>query len=291
VFAQDPESAPSSTSDQREATNEYAAFVGDGNRIEISSPTQAEPVDTYLQHLLKQLQQSWGSYIPDEARNGTTSQVTAVFEIRPNGKILKGDPRIVASSGQPKLDMAAVYAIRFWKQYDSLPTGFQSATLKVQVRFWYNVSRTTWIDVPPALLPGGGPANTVQSPQSGSPNGVGILSDTLGVDFRPYVRRMLAALKKNWSAVMPEEAKMGDRGVTYVQYTILPNGALADASPQVQQGSGKAPLDKAALTAVENSAPFEPLPHEFHGPYLRLRVVFIYNIPPSEVNIKPTGKE
>jgi hypothetical protein len=33
------------------------------------------------------------------------------------------------------------------------------------------------------------------------------------------------------------------------------------------------------MSSIHASNPFEPLPSEFHGPYIRLRIVFLYNLP------------
>lgn len=288
--ARSQEAPQTSASSRNENTNEYAASVGDGNRIEISSPTQGTQLDAYLRHLLTQLQQSWVSFIPDEARNRPTAQVTAVFEILRNGQISKGDPRVVSGSGNAELDKAAVYAIRFWRRYDALPAGFQGADLKVQVHFLYNVSRITSVEIPPALLPGRVSTGIVRLSHSGLPDGVDILSDTQGVNFTPYVNRILAVLKQRWLELMPEEAKMGQRGATYVTLEILPDGSLSPEGVLLERGTGVDVLDKAALKAVDNSTPFEALPHEFHGPYLKLRIVFFYNEKPEDAGLK-TGKE
>jgi hypothetical protein len=105
--------------------------------------------------------------------------------------------------------------------------------------------------------------------------GVQILSDTQGVDFTNYINRLLATLKRNWEYVMPESARMGDKGVVFTSFP----------DPLLDRTSGKEPLDNAAMSAIHASNPFEPLPSQFHGPYLRLRIVFIYNIPPEQVNL------
>jgi TonB family protein len=115
--------------------------------------------------------------------------------------------------------------------------------------------------------------------------GVDILSDTQGVDFRDYINRLLAALKRNWEAVMPESARMGDRGVVFTTFSINPDGSVSAPDPELERTSGKEPLDNAAMSAIHASNPFEPLPKQFHGPYLKLRIVFIYNIPPEQINL------
>jgi TonB family protein len=116
-------------------------------------------------------------------------------------------------------------------------------------------------------------------------NGVQILSDTQGVDFNPYIQRLLASLKRNWEAVMPESARMGDRGIVFTTFQVNPDGSVSPPGPDLERTSGKEPLDNAAMSAIHASNPFEPLPTQFHGPYLRLRIAFIYNIPLEQVNL------
>ncbi len=128
---------------------------------------------------------------------------------------------------------------------------------------------------------------------SAAASGVDILSNTQGVDFASYLRQMLALLQKNWEAVMPEAAKMGEKGKVSVTFEILPDGSLSAGDPQIESGgSGVAVMDTAAMNAVRHSVPFAPLPQQFHGPYLKLRIVFLYNIKISPETFKtPAGKE
>ena len=118
----------------------------------------------------------------------------------------------------------------------------------------------------------------------GMGEGVQILSDTQGVDFNSYIQRLLATLKRNWYAVMPESAMMGDKGVVYTTFVINPDGSVPQEEPTLERTSGKEPLDAAAMSAIRASSPFEPLPPQFHGPNLKLRIVFLYNIPIADLN-------
>ena len=43
--------------------------------------------------------------------------------------------------------------------------------------------------------------------------------------------------------------------------------------------SRKVQLDRAAVSAIRTSSPFEPLPPAFSGPYIELRFIFLYNLP------------
>lgn len=124
--------------------------------------------------------------------------------------------------------------------------------------------------------PGGGGAGTAEGYQ--------ILSDTQGVDFTSYIQRLLATLKRNWYAIMPESVfpPVLEQGIVGTVITINPDGSIQAADPILERTSGKGPLDRAAMSAERASNPFEPLPSAFHGPYLRLRIIFLYNIPQNQ---------
>jgi outer membrane biosynthesis protein TonB len=130
----------------------------------------------------------------------------------------------------------------------------------------------------------GGPAPGQGGPSLGT-GGVAILSDTQGVDFSNYITRLLAALRRNWVAIMPESAKW-DKGAVYTTFQIYPNGSIASTDPELERTSGREPLDNAAMSAIHASNPFEPLPSQFHGPFLKLRIVFLYNIRPEDIGLR-----
>ena len=104
-----------------------------------------------------------------------------------------------------------------------------------------------------------------------------VLSDTQGVDFGPYLSRVLQAVRMNWYAIIPEAARppLLKRGKVSIQFVILPDGKVAGL--QLIGPSGDVSLDRAAWGGITASDPFAPLPKEFHGPYLALRFHFYYN--------------
>lgn len=124
---------------------------------------------------------------------------------------------------------------------------------------------------------GGGGGHGMQ----GMTPGVSILTPTEGVDFDSYIRRLLATVKRNWYAVMPESAQMGDRGVVVITFRIKRDGVVPIPDPNLERTSGKEPLDVAAMSSIRTSSPFEPLPPRFKGPEIQLRFIFFYNIPPD----------
>lgn len=120
---------------------------------------------------------------------------------------------------------------------------------------------------------GGGPSQGLMS------NGIEMLTPTEGVDFSNYLARVLASVRRNWYAVIPASAQMGDRGRVILQFKIMRQGAVPAGEPALVDTSGKEPLDRAAVSAIRTSSPFEPLPPAFSGPYIELRFIFLYNLP------------
>lgn len=127
------------------------------------------------------------------------------------------------------------------------------------------------------LSPGGGGGGG--GGQGFAGNAVTILTPTEGVDFSTYIARVLASVKRNWYSVMPESARLGDQGKVVLQFRIMQNGVVPEQEPVMMGSSGKEPLDRAAMSSIRASTPFEPLPTAFSGPYIELRFIFLYNIP------------
>ena len=114
--------------------------------------------------------------------------------------------------------------------------------------------------------------------------GFDVLSDTQGVDFGPYLSRVLQSIKMNWYNLIPEEARppLLKHGKVAIRFLITPSGKVAGM--YVEFPSGDIPLDRAAYGGISASDPFSPLPHEFHGPYLALRITFFYNPKTGEMD-------
>jgi TonB family protein len=109
--------------------------------------------------------------------------------------------------------------------------------------------------------------------------GAEILSDTMGVDFSAYMRRLHADVQRNWDPLIPEEVQppLLKRGIVGIRFTILPGGQIGNMVLETR--SGDVALDHAAWNAITSEGQFPPLPKEFHGPQLELRCGFYYNTP------------
>jgi outer membrane biosynthesis protein TonB len=128
--------------------------------------------------------------------------------------------------------------------------------------------------IPTRAAPGGGGRGTAAA-------GIEMLTPTEGVDFNDYLARVYQSVKRNWFAVMPASVELGDKGVVSLQFRIMKDGGVPDGEPVKVFGSGKEPLDRAAISSIRASNPFEPLPPAFSGPYIELRFTYYYNLQPD----------
>lgn len=106
-----------------------------------------------------------------------------------------------------------------------------------------------------------------------------ILSDTRGVDFGPYMTRLLHNIRRNWYSVIPVSVRWGEQGRVVIVFTILRNGDVPPGQPDVVASSGRSYLDRPAMAAIRTSQPFPTLPEEFTGDHIVLQFTFLYNLP------------
>jgi TonB family protein len=109
-----------------------------------------------------------------------------------------------------------------------------------------------------------------------STSGPIILSDTRGVNFGPYLARVVYIVRRNWYAVIPESARLGEKGRVALVFEIVKDGSV----PQLRllASSGASALDQAALASIRASNPFPPLPQQFTGNHLVLEFIYFYNM-------------
>jgi TonB family protein len=106
--------------------------------------------------------------------------------------------------------------------------------------------------------------------------GIDALSDTEAIDFDPYLLRVVRSVKQNWFKLIPQSAHAPRmmRGEVSIQFVILKTGKTAGM--KVVESSGDVQLDHAAWLGISDSR-FSPLPAQYSGQYLALRIHFSYN--------------
>jgi TonB family protein len=119
-------------------------------------------------------------------------------------------------------------------------------------------------------------ANLPPAPGARGSN-IQLLSDPLGVDFRAYLTQILASVRRNWMAVMPESVRMGRRGQVAIQFSIARDGKVPKLV--IASTSGQDTLDRAAIAGISASSPFPSLPADFKGERIVVQFNFTYNMP------------
>jgi len=115
-----------------------------------------------------------------------------------------------------------------------------------------------------------------------------ILTDTMGVDFGPYLTRIVQVVRSNWYNLLPPSVypPLLKQGKLSIEFAILKDGSVAGMV--VRTTSGDVALDRAAWASITASNPFPPLPREFVGQCpvpirddrcnLGLRFYYFYNL-------------
>jgi TonB family protein len=95
------------------------------------------------------------------------------------------------------------------------------------------------------------------------------------------VERGYSETARTWDPLIPGKARTTKlvKGLVSVRFKVLPNGRLMMGNIALEGSSGDPALDRAAWGAVTGST-YPPLPREFHGPYIELRAIFLYNMEP-----------
>ncbi len=126
------------------------------------------------------------------------------------------------------------------------------------------------------------PGNPGMAMHPGAGGGVQVLSDTQGVDFNGWLRRWYFETEHTWDPLIPDEVNppILKQGQCQIRFKVLPNGRIMEGSMVLEGRSGDTALDRAAWGALTGSN-YPPLPREFHGPYLELRAIFMYNMRPN----------
>jgi TonB family protein len=225
--------------------------------VEVLSDTQGVDFSKYIYSAFNAVRGHWYVLIPNAAKApAMKSGVTKVeFAILRDGSIL--GIKIVQSSGDGSLDQAAWGAIAARGNFVELPLTFKGQVLRLRFTFQYNPQKAVTI---PSTL--------------GNPE---VLTDTQGVDFGPYLSKVMEAVHRSWYILIPRQTRppLMKSGEVAIEFRILPDGKVAGM--KLVGPSGDVVLDRAAWGSITASVPFAYLPAEFTGPYLALRIRFFYN--------------
>jgi TonB family protein len=113
----------------------------------------------------------------------------------------------------------------------------------------------------------GNPGN----PSAGNPSGAPGINAKKDPDFGPYMAELQRRIKRNWQ---PPRRNASKRVI--LLFTVAKDGRLLNL--RVHKPSGEPDTDRAAISAVQLSAPFKPLPSDFSGSSIDIQFTFDYNV-------------
>ena len=88
-------------------------------------------------------------------------------------------------------------------------------------------------------------------------------------DFDSYMKELKKDIKANWNPPKGNENK-----TVVLLFKVAKDGNLI--SHKIHKSSGTANVDRAALKAIELTAPFRPLPEDFQGQNIDIQFTFDY---------------
>ena len=120
-----------------------------------------------------------------------------------------------------------------------------------------------------------------------------VLSDTQRVDFGPYLSKVVQKVRTNWYKYIPQEARPPRlaSGVTTIEFAIHHSGQIRGL--KIVHEAGIVILDRAVWGGITACNPFDPLPDQFKGEFLGLRMSFDYNpkkLPPDQQPAPPPAE-
>jgi TonB family protein len=106
-------------------------------------------------------------------------------------------------------------------------------------------------------------------PHKGPFSGIEILTDTRGADFGPYIKQVMQKISEGTSTKVIGADSDRDR-TSVLSFTITPDGKIS--ALHLDESSRDSGVDRAAWQSITQAKTFPPLPKDFHGASLHLRV-------------------
>lgn len=103
---------------------------------------------------------------------------------------------------------------------------------------------------------------------------VTVLSSPMGIDFSPYFKDLMNAIRKKLMSSV-SKVHIGDPKDVALELAIMKDGTISGL--KVASSSGVEALDQATVDGISASSPLPPLPTQFKGQSLKLRMRFSYS--------------
>ena len=110
--------------------------------------------------------------------------------------------------------------------------------------------------------------------------GAGVEVLTPGFQDDEYLKKIIAQIRTTWEPLIPEEARppLNKQGETQIRFTILADGRIGGMT--LEWSTHDDAINKSCWGSITGVGQFPPLPAQFHGPNIELRVHYLVNKEP-----------
>lgn len=124
-----------------------------------------------------------------------------------------------------------------------------------------------------------------KSEDTTGPGGVEVLSDTGGVNLRPYIKQIVGMIYKAWLPLVPQEAKPPEskQGEAQIRFKILPDGSIG--AMWLDGSTHDDAINMACWKSISGVGKFPPLPAGLDP--LVLRIHYYLNTKPHSASAAP----
>jgi TonB family protein len=112
---------------------------------------------------------------------------------------------------------------------------------------------------------------------------IDVLSDTKGLNVKPYLKRVAGIVKANWHLLIPDIARQPrlEQGHVAIDFRVTKDGRIKDI--KYHETSEDPKLDRAAYGAITGFGGLPSLPEDFPCESIALRFHFYYNESPGDI--------
>jgi len=99
--------------------------------------------------------------------------------------------------------------------------------------------------------------------------------------MKTYMAKVKESIDKKWMKNMPSAVRtLEAKGLVLVQFRIEAEGTIPEDGLRFRTVFADDSLMEKGLRAVRDAGPFPPFPPDFQKPFVNLRLLFTYNLPP-----------
>jgi hypothetical protein len=235
--------------------------------VTLASGTDGIEFDNVISAALRRLQGSVTLALG--ANSKASGELELQFAVMKDGSLVPGSVNVVNSTLSGDARDAIVQGIGRLENIAPIPVEFDRKSIEMRVA--YAVGSGVLHQAPVASGPK--PPET----DTGMYAGGTIVSPAYGVDFSPYLRQVVKAVREKWVQGMPQAVFLGAKGVVSTSFTIEKDGSIGPDSVHIDSDTSGRNFGDACVEAIRKAAPFSPLPEAFPKGSISLRFGFYFN--------------